>query len=178
MWLMKRVKPVQPQIEPVSSPLAQEEIATPGKIEKRSLLNTPLSLKAFIISQTLILTISLLFLGGFYYYLNKDTGLNDWKNRGPVTTRLASLSLDILNPEDDFLTFEKSVVVSGRTMARATVVIINNETPEILEANTKGEFSKVIDLETGPNQLTITAFDVVGNNKSVAKTIYYNEEKI
>ncbi|MBI2595151.1 hypothetical protein HYW46_00250 [Candidatus Daviesbacteria bacterium] len=148
--------------------------------------NRQLSAKQFLISHTIIFIAGLAFLGGMHLILNdgklpccqKNPAQTKWALQGPVTTLPVSFNLEINNPDDDIVIFENTISVSGKTAPNSTVIISVNDNGTGLQANNKGEFSKVIDLTGGLNTLTITAFDPSGNSKTEVRTIYYSEEKL
>ncbi len=142
-------------------------------------MNKVLSLKAFILSNLIILILSLIFLAGFYYILNSDQfKASPIKSYLPVTNKPISLNLDITNPDDELLVFDKSQVISGKTAPKATVIISIANINQGMQADTNGEFSKVIVLNKGLNEITIGVFDNSGNSKTVSRTIYYSEDKL
>jgi hypothetical protein len=145
-------------------------------------MDKELSKKAFTLSISAILIISLIFLGGVYYLLNPEI-INGFlhKNQNlsytPVTKEPISFNLEINNPDDYIVTSSKTTVISGKT-SPGTVIIINNGSQTVGgEVNSKGEFSKVINLTPGLNQITINAFDNSGDQKTETRDIYMGEEK-
>lgn len=142
-------------------------------------MNHILSTKQFIISHLVLLLLSLTFLGGMYYILNEsDFKANLVRDYRPVTTKHLSFNFELSNPEDELLVFEKTVLVSGKTAPRATIIITSDIDTIATSANNLGEFSKVINLSKGLNNLTIVGFDESGNSKQEIRTIFYSEEKI
>ncbi len=132
----------------------------------------------------LILLLGLLFLAAL--------GLVVWKNLpqnkqillptssayNPVTKIPVSFTLEITNPDDELLVFDKSIVVSGKTTPKTTVVINDDGELSTTEADSNGQFSKVIVLDTGVNKILIHGVDTQGNSKEDHRTVYYSEEKI
>lgn len=138
-----------------------------------------LSFKTFLLSQFIILIVGLVSIGILYRLLNPEIKKSTLENYLPVTIRPAQLFLEVANPEDELLTFDKNIIISGKTLAGTTVIIsTNNSSDSGLQANLKGEFSKVISLSLGINDLTITALDNKGNKQITQRTIYYSEEKL
>ena len=147
---------------------------------KPTFFDKEISKTHFIISQFLLLFLGLSFFLGIYIYLNKDNPKVSFKNYYPVTKKPTSLSLEINNPDDEIIVSDKNLVISGSTEPFTTLVIFNLASDESLglEANQKGEFSKIIPLEIGVNIIKLTAFDSSGNPKEETRTIYYTQEKI
>jgi hypothetical protein len=103
----------------------------------------------------------------------------------PVSNEPKSMHLTINNPDDQVLTQDHTLVVSGQTSPKSGVVINvnypNSNSKDLnigVEADDKGEFHKSVDLKTGVNEITISAFDPQGNNKVETREIYYTEEKL
>lgn len=109
--------------------------------------------------------------------LNQDLLINSISYI-PVSKEPTSFSLEINSPEDDLLSFDQNVVISGKTAPFATVIIVNGSFTTGFDAGSKGDFSKVFTLNEGPNSLYITAFDKTGTTKTVIKNIYYSKEAL
>lgn len=140
-------------------------------------MNKRLSFKTFLISQIIIFAVSLILLGILYLVLNSGFKKISSFQKGPVTIEPISFNLTINNPDDGLLVFDNTTLVSGKTAPKTTVVI-STDTDTVVQAGDKGEFSKIIDLNPGPNKIIISTFDSQGNNKSETRTIYYSEEKL
>lgn len=141
-------------------------------------MNRQLSGKSFILSMVSILVVGLAAIFFFYYLLYKTGPQASWQVGSPVTTKPISFNLEITSPDDNLLTFEKSVVTSGKTSPHSPVIISTDTADFSQETDNAGEFSKVINLDKGLNHLTITAFDQLGNLKKATRTVFYSEEKI
>lgn len=96
----------------------------------------------------------------------------------PVSSAPKSMNMEIQNPDDELLVFNNTVVVSGKTTPKSSVVIINGQDQLGTEADKDGNFQKVVDLQPGINPIQILAFDTEGNSKSDSRTVYYSEEKL
>lgn len=141
-------------------------------------LNKKLTTRQFILSHLLILLLGLIFLAGLYYILNAPQNNASYALKGPVTTLPKSLRIDLDQPEDNLLTFQSSVIVSGNTLPFTQVLITTDSQDLVIESKKDGSFSTVINLTEGVNTVTAIAFDSTGENKSKERTIYYSKEKI
>lgn len=148
----------------------------------KKIWETELSFGTFLVSHTFILLAALGVLGWVYYMLydiNLPLGpkstLETYK---PVTSAPISFNLDLNNPEDNSLVFDKTIVVSGETSPNSTVIISVNDTDTAVESNSKGDFSKVLVLISGLNRISVDAFDNQGNTKQVQRLVYFSEEKL
>lgn len=137
-----------------------------------------LSTKTFIISHAVILSLGLLFFGGLYYILYEDQFRKPDQNYNPVTKEPQSFILEVKSPEDDTLTYDPTLIVSGKTGPDAAVIVTSGENDLGFQSGPDGQFSKVFNLSGGANIVEITAFDPQGNSKTITKSIYYEQEKI
>lgn len=142
-------------------------------------LNKKLSTKQFIFSQFLILIASLVFLFGLFYILNiqyqKPT--SPFSN-GPLTTPPRTLRLDLDHPDDDNLTFQSSIIVSGQTAPLKDVLIFTNAQDLVITSKSDGSFSTILNLDEGVNKIVAAVFDATGDSKSAERTVFYSKEKI
>lgn len=97
---------------------------------------------------------------------------------GPVTVLPKSLRIDLGTPDDNLLTFQSSLIVSGSTLPNLLVLISTQSQDSVVESKKDGSFSTVIKLEEGVNNLTVVVFDGSGDSRSMERTIYYSKEKI
>lgn len=142
-------------------------------------LGKKLSTKHFIFSYLTILLVGLLFLFGLYYILNiqYQKSSNPFLN-GPVTTAPKTLRIDLDHPDNDSLTFQSSIIVSGKTAPWKEVLVFTNSRDSVLISKENGSFSTVLDLDEGVNNITTVVFDTTGDSKSAERTVYYSKEKI
>ena len=138
-----------------------------------------LSTKYFILSQILILILGLVFLGALYYILNMQyqKPKNPFLN-GPVTTLPKSLRLDLDQPDDDSLTFQSSIIISGSTTPQADILISTDTQDLVIKSKSNGSFSTVLNLDEGINRITAVVFDTTGDFRSTERLVYYSKEKI
>lgn len=142
-------------------------------------LDKKLSPKQFIISQLIILTIGLMFLFGLFYILNVQYQIeNNPFLGGPVTTAPKTLRLDLDHPDDDSLTFQSSIIVSGQTSPLKEVLILTDSQDLILTSKKDGSFSTVLNLDEGVNRIVVAVFDATGDTRYSERTVYYSKEKI
>ena len=138
-----------------------------------------LTAKQFIISQLLILSFGLIFLFGIYYILNIQYKVTDNPFLGgPVTTAPKTLRLDLDQPDDDSLTFQNSIIVSGQTSSLKEVLIFTESQDLVLTSKKDGSFSTVLNLDEGVNRIMVAVFDVIGDTRYAERTVFYSKEKI
>lgn len=138
-----------------------------------------LTTKQFVISQLLILIVSLGFLFGLYYIVNiqYQTPYKPFL-AGPVTTPPKTLRLDLDHPDEDSLTFQNAILVSGRTNPQKEVLIFTDSQNLVVQSKKDGSFSVSLDLDEGENRITAVVFDSTGDLRSSDRTVYYSKEKI
>ncbi|KKQ65786.1 MAG: Polymorphic outer membrane protein [Candidatus Daviesbacteria bacterium GW2011_GWA2_38_24] len=130
-------------------------------------------MKAFFLS------ISILFILGlvFFLYSSKITK-PQLEQRTPVTSKPTNYALEISTPSEEELVYDSSILVSGRTAPGSTLLIAANTGDFVAEANLSGDFSKIVNLSPGLNQITISSVDLSGNTQTVEKQVYYSKEKL
>lgn len=142
-------------------------------------LTRKLSRNEFIISHILILILGLSFLFGLYYILNLQYPQNLKPfEKGPVTSAPRTLRLEVEQPDEDVLSFDSSVIVSGKTAPFSDILIFSDTQNLVLRSDLKGSFSTVFNLDEGVNLITVTVFDSSGDAKSDSRSVYYSKEKI
>lgn len=144
-------------------------------------LSRKLSTKHFIISHLFILALGLTFLTALYFILHiqyqKPTKLYS-ASGGPVTTPPKSLRIDLQQPDDDSLTSQSTIIVSGKTAPNSEVLIFTDAYDLLLRSTPAGTFSTVIKLDEGVNKILAVVFDVTGDARSSERTVYYSKEKL
>lgn len=142
-------------------------------------LTKKLSTKQFFVSQALILLVGLIFLGGLYYILNIQYKRSDNPfSNGPVTSVPKTLRLDLNRPDDDSLSFQSSIIVSGQTAPLKEVLIFTDSGDLVITSKKDGSFSTILNLDEGVNKVTVVVFDNNGDTKIAERTVYYSKEKL
>ena len=142
-------------------------------------LKRVLSFKTFVFSQILILILGLGFVFGLNYFLNLNGFDNTYSlSKGPVTNQPKSLRLDLEQPDDNVLSFDSSIIVSGKTAPNTEVLISTNSDDLVLKSKPDGNFSTVVNLDEGVNKISVVVFDMRGDFRSQERTVFYSKEKI
>ncbi len=133
----------------------------------------------FILSQILILIIGLSLLTGLYYILNiQYQPITKPFLNGPVTTPPKTLRLDLDHPDDMSLTFQNSIIISGKTAPLKEVLIFTDSQDLVIKSKLDGSFSTVLNLDEGVNKISAVVFDATGDSRSAQRTVYYSKEKL
>lgn len=132
----------------------------------------------FLIVMSTILASGLLLIGLYYYFTTYQSNPETSPLFTPVTTEPVSLNFNLSSPEDNLLTFSSDLLIQGRAVSGATVILSLDSGEKILEQNTKGDFSTTIKLKDGINIFNIFIFDSSGQTKSLTRTVYFSKEKI
>ncbi len=143
-------------------------------------LNKKLPAKLFVIFVILTLSLGFIFLGFLYYFLNFRFQAPTVYSQlaGPITSAPKSLRIDLDSPDDDTLSLDKEIIVSGKTSPGQQVLIMTDSLSLIVKAKTDGSFSTLISLDDGVNKITAVAFDSKGDNRFSERTVCYSKEKI
>jgi hypothetical protein len=89
-----------------------------------------------------------------------------------------TVTLQLLSPKKNSVSFEDSLVVTGITKENAWVSLIWEQGQAIVKADTKGKFEKEIDLVGGENSLKITATNGREYQETLVTTIVYTTAEI
>ncbi|MDP3973789.1 MAG: hypothetical protein Q8P92_03065 [Candidatus Daviesbacteria bacterium] len=136
--------------------------------------------KYFVLSQIIIIIAGLIFAFWLYYvlYIEYQPQNKYSLNVGPVTTVPKTLRIDLDEPDDNTLTFESSILISGKTKPNTEVLISTDSDDQVIESRSDGSFSFTLDLDEGINRISVAVFDEVGEMRSIERTVYYSKEKI
>lgn len=142
-------------------------------------LTRQFSFKVFIITQLAILICGIIFLTFLYYILNKDTPpANQLEFYAPVTSKVASLTLELDTPDDNILTLKPDLLISGRTLPHLKVLLTSQSEDLVLDAKKDGAFSTFLKLNEGVNYISVYVFSDKGDQKVAERTIFYSKEKL
>lgn len=143
-------------------------------------MNKKLPTGIFVIFCILVLISGFIFVGAIYYITNiqYQTPTSYSLLGQPVTTPPKTLRLDLDRPDDNTLSFDQSIMVSGKTGPNLDVLIMTNQQDLVIKSDPMGNFSTFINLDEGVNTISAAVFDTTGNNRSVNRTVYYSKEKI
>ncbi len=140
-------------------------------------------MRIYFLIKSLLLSVIVLGLGViawviFSYFTSGSSNTPAWEKNAPVTLDRVSLSLQLDNPDDKSVLFDQSLLVSGKTSPKATIIVDDDGDYSALTADSAGSFSKRITLDDGLNQMTVTAFDDQGNSKTENRTVYYSADQL
>ena len=89
-----------------------------------------------------------------------------------------SLFLEISQPEEGDIFDHEEIKVNGKTLPEAVVVLIYSEGESIVNAGKEGDFEATVSLNGGANQIKITVYDQLGNQKTKSLTVVYSTAKL
>lgn len=142
-------------------------------------LTRKLSTKQFIWSQIIILFLGLLFLGGLFYITDfQYQKPREYSLNGPVTKEPSSLILELNTPDNNLLSFDSSLLISGKTQGNTEVLITSADLDLVTKSKSDGSFSATFTTVEGLNEIKIITFGKKGEQKETDRTIYYSKEKI
>jgi len=104
----------------------------------------------------------------------QNVALNQEKS--PTTEE--KMSLKILSPENNALVSDTKVKITGKTLPNINVVILGEESENVLQTDEQGQFTQEITLVGGTNEIKISAFDNDGAEASVNLNLVYSKSEI
>ncbi len=129
------------------------------------------------------ITLGLMITFGIYQNSeNNKTGQNsntDQLINNPISTESAIVQdpqLVINSPEEELLTNEEDLIVSGSGNPDSFVVILVNDVESISNTDESGNFSVKVKLIPGGNLLEINSIDEDGKQISKQRTVVYEAE--
>jgi len=84
---------------------------------------------------------------------------------------IATRDLALVSPEDEIVQTEKTTYVTGTTKPNSFVAIFVNNAETLTQADTAGNFSVLVNLETGSNIITVNVIDENGAITSLERTV-------
>ena len=115
------------------------------------------------------------------FYLYQRTKQIDTQKIKPISivstpTPKPSVFLKIDTPGDEKVFDKKIISVSGKTVSGAIIVILSENSEEVLNPTLNGDFTTTITLENGENLIQITAIGPDGQDSTVERTVTYSTE--
>jgi hypothetical protein len=127
-----------------------------------------------------------LFAAGVAFYLYQSTKSLPSQNAQPISiakpTNVVTPAMDdtgyltIDSPKDEEVFTKKTVSVSGKTMAGATVLVSTDDGDQVVEPAGNGSFNLTATIPDGTSIMRITAILPTGEEKVVQKTITFSTE--
>lgn len=93
---------------------------------------------------------------------------------GQITQETSSLITT--QPENNSIISEGKVTIKGAAVPNSIVVILTNSKDLVTQADKDGTFEQEIELEGGPNEIMVTAYDNNGNETTQTLTLVYSTE--
>jgi hypothetical protein len=84
--------------------------------------------------------------------------------------------LVLITPEDESVTANPELTITGTTLPKSIVVIFVNDTYSITSADETGNFSEKVTLADGSNFISIHSLDENGQSTQVDRTVVVAEE--
>ena len=116
---------------------------------------------------------------GFYIYQSTkaipNTKLGTVKLASPTRTP-PSVFLTVDTPQNESTTDSKTVIVSGKTVPDATILISTATGDQILKPSTQGNYSTTVTIGNDENQIHVTAIGSAGTQADKIVTITFTTE--
>jgi len=110
--------------------------------------------------------------------INQEENLEEEPTVTPMPPEEKLISLEIEEPENEIISQTEKLIIKGKSISNATIVIVWEDGEDILVANQEGEFETEITLIGGENIIDISAYDDEGNKTNETLTITYSTAKI
>lgn len=95
----------------------------------------------------------------------------------PVPTPKPSIFLSLDRPKDEEVVSKKVVILSGKTIPEAIVIIITQSSQDIITPALNGDFSTTLNVEDGQNLIEITAIAPNGESAKALRTVTFSTEE-
>jgi hypothetical protein len=107
---------------------------------------------------------------------NKNHQTDDLVKQQVDDSLKESSQLSITTPEENLLTDQENLIVSGSTSPDSFVIIFVNSQENITSSDETGNFSLEVTLDEGANLIEIYSIDEDGNSISKEKSVIYDAE--
>lgn len=117
---------------------------------------------------------------GFYFY--QSTKVIPQKNVKIIklipspTQNPSAIYLALDNPQDETVTNNPTITISGKTVPNGTVVINTATTDQVVPASATGSFSTTATLTNDENRIIVTAIASTGEETQKILTLTYSTE--
>ena len=136
-----------------------------------------------IILSSVAILVGLVVAGIAFYFYQMTKTVDESEEEKQVTTKTEptptpdrNLFLSVTSPRDEEVVTKKTIIISGKTTADATIVITSETDDEVVKPSRNGDFSVTQTLSDGANLLQITAIFPNGEEKRITKTVSYTSE--
>lgn len=134
-----------------------------------------------VILSFIMVLIGLLVAGiAFYFYQTTkvvpDKSSVGTSNQAPTQTPKPTIFLVLNEPANEIVVSNKTLSVSGKTNAEATIVIITDSDQLVLKPSSQGDFSTTITLSNGQNLIRVRAITPSGETTVLDRTVTYSTE--
>ncbi|OGE44204.1 hypothetical protein A3B45_05505 [Candidatus Daviesbacteria bacterium RIFCSPLOWO2_01_FULL_39_12] len=142
-------------------------------------LNQKISTKFFVLANIVIVISALVFFGSIYYILYlSDQPPQSLLGERLLTQKPKTLIIDLNQPEADSLSFDSSILLSGKTLPNVEVLVFSDTSDFVIKSKSDGTFTLNLELEEGVNQISVVVFDANGESKTIKRSVYYSKEKM
>lgn len=131
-----------------------------------------------VILSFIMVVIGLLVAGAaFYFYqTSKVVSTNSSVSINPSPTEIPkpTIFLSINSPINEIVVSSKTLIISGKTLPQATVIIVTNSDQLVVKPSSQGDFSTTITLENDQNLIRMFALSPNGETVTVQRTVTYS----
>ncbi|MEK7160117.1 MAG: hypothetical protein AAB702_01390 [Patescibacteria group bacterium] len=131
-----------------------------------------------VILSFIMVVIGLLVAGAaFYFYQTTkvvSTNSSALANPTPTESPKSTIFLSINTPASEEVVSNKTLIISGKTLPQATIVIVTNSDQLVVKPSTQGDFSTTVTLENDQNLIRIHSLSSNGEIATVERTVTYS----
>lgn len=146
---------------------------------------TPTTMRTEKVVLSFIAILIGLLVAGVSFYFYQSTKSTTAKVATPISLKLPSTTPEakknafdviISSPTDESLVAKKTVTISGKTTANATILLTTPVDNDIASASATGDFTDNLAIDDGENEIDVTAIDSKGNEVTKKVTVTYSTD--
>lgn len=122
-----------------------------------------------------------LLVAGLAFYIFQATKTVTHINTKTVSfvspTPASSVFLTVDRPKDEQVVNNKVGVISGKTTNNAVVIVITEDSEDVITPANNGDFSTTVNLDDGQNVLEIISIVPNGESIRIKRTVTYSQEE-
>lgn len=117
----------------------------------------------------------------FYFYESSKTvpssTVKTISIASPSPTPKPSIFLNLDSPKDEEVVNKKVITISGKTIPKAIVSIITENSQDVITPALNGSFSTTLTIGDGQNFIEVTAISPNGEDVKVMRTVTFSTEE-
>ena len=111
-------------------------------------------------------------------FQSAQTSPSQVRKVSPSPAKSAAHFLTLDQPEDNLVTQNSTLMVTGKTSVSSTVIVLAGEETQLADVGQNGTFSFSLKLQEGQTTIEVTSFDQNGEEKTISREVFYTTETI